>query len=193
MKFRHVQPDMTYREKAKEFVEEFKTNNSKMHGGGNITMYLENATYEEWLKNLNHKKQIIADKTLVPDETYFLVNEENKIIGIINIRLALNDKLRNIGGHIGYSIRPSERGKCYNKINLYLGLKRLNEVGEKEALIDCEVNNKASSGTIKALGGKLTNRKNTEKYGIVESYIINIEESLKKFKDIYEKYLIYDN
>lgn len=193
MKFRHVQPDMTYREKAKEFVEEFKTNNSKMHGGGNITMYLENATYEEWLKNLNHKKQIIADKTLVPDETYFLVNEENKIIGIINIRLALNDKLRNIGGHIGYSIRPSERGKGYNKINLYLGLKRLNEVGEKEALIDCEVNNKASSGTIKALGGKLTNRKNTEKYGIVESYIINIEESLKKFKDIYEKYLIYDN
>ena len=34
---------------------------------------------------------------------------------MINIRLALNDRLKKIGGHIGYSIRPTERGNGYNK------------------------------------------------------------------------------
>ena len=42
---------------------------------------------------------------------------------MINIRLALNESLKKYGGNIGYCIRPVERGKGYNKINLYLGLK----------------------------------------------------------------------
>ena len=39
---------------------------------------------------------------------------------MINIRLMLNENLKKIGGHIGYSIRPTERQKGYNKVNLYL-------------------------------------------------------------------------
>ena len=38
---------------------------------------------------------------------------------MINIRLALNERPRRFGGNIGFSIRPSERGKGCNKINLY--------------------------------------------------------------------------
>ena len=190
MKLRHIEPNIFYKEKAIDFVEEFKKNNSKIHGGGGIARYLENSTYEEWLKYIEQQKQIKTDESRVPDETYFLVDEEDNIVGIINIRLGLNDMLRDLGGHIGYSIRPSERGKGYNKINLYLGLKRLSEVGEKEALLNCEIDNKASSGTMIALGGRLVNTKNTEKYGIVEDYIINVDESLEKYRDIYEQYII---
>lgn len=190
MKFRHVEPNISYKDKAIEFVEEFKKNNSKVHGGGKIANYLENSTYEEWLKYLEEQKNIKPDEFRMTNETYFLVDEDDNIIGIINIRLHLNDMLKDLGGHIGYSIRPSERGKGYNKINLYLGLKRLYEVGEKEALLDCEIDNKASSNTMKALGGKLINTKNTEKYGRVEDYIINIEEALNKYKDVYEPYII---
>ncbi len=66
----------------------------------------------------------IANEEKVPARTYFLIRcSDNKIIGMINIRLSLNEKLKKYGGHIGYSIRPTERGKGYNKINLYLGLK----------------------------------------------------------------------
>lgn len=50
---------------------------------------------------------------------------------MINIRLALNEKLRKFGGHIGYSICLTERGKGFNKINLYLGLKVCQEYGIK--------------------------------------------------------------
>ncbi len=190
MKFRHVWPNLSYKEKAIDFVEEFKKNNSRIHGGGRIARYLENSTYEEWLKYIEQQKTIPVDESHVPEETYFLVDDVDNIIGIINIRLCLNDMLRDLGGHIGFSIRPSERGKGYNKINLYLGLKRLNEVGEKEALLDCEIGNKASSRTMMALGGKLVNTKNTEEFGVVEDYIIDIADSLERFGSLYEQYII---
>ena len=46
----------------------------------------------------------------------FLVREvDNMIIGMVNIRLALNEKLKNRNGNIGYSIRPTQRRKGYNK------------------------------------------------------------------------------
>lgn len=193
MKFKHVEPDLTYKEKAIDFVNEFKKYNSKIHGGGRIARYIENSTYEEWLNYIQQQKNIKISETRVPDETYFLVDEEDNIIGIINIRLGLNDMLRDLGGHIGYSIRPSQRGNGYNKINLYLGLKRLQEIGETEALLDCEKDNKASSGTMKALGGKLVNTKETPIYGVVEDYIISIDEAIEKYKDIYEPYIIKGN
>lgn len=65
----------------------------------------------------------------VPNKTFFLIRcEDNKIVGMINIRLELNEKLKNSGGHIGYSVRPTERRKGYNKINLYLGLKNATNI-----------------------------------------------------------------
>ena len=100
--------------------------------------------------------------------------------------------LRDLGGHIGYSIRPTERGKGYNKVNLYLGLKRLHEVGEKEALLDCEADNKASSNTMKALGGKLVNTKTDKIYGVVEDYIINVDKALELYGEYYEQFIIND-
>ena len=33
-------------------------------------------------------------------------------------KIELNDELKRSGGHIGYSIRPTERRKGYNKYNL---------------------------------------------------------------------------
>ena len=65
----------------------------------------------------------IPNEEKVPARTFFLVRKsDNKIIGMINIRLALNEKLKKFGGNIGYSIRPTERGNGFNNINLYLGL-----------------------------------------------------------------------
>ena len=90
----------------------------------------------------------------VPARTYFLVREsDNKIVGMINIRTALNERLSKFGGHIGYGIRPTERGKGYNKVNLYLGLKVCNEYGIEIVFMDADLDNPASWKTMEALGG----------------------------------------
>lgn len=94
---------------------------------------------------------------MVPSDIYFLVNEENRILGSIDIRHFLNEHLRNYGGHIGYGIRPSERRKGYATEMLRLALKICKEKQMDKVLITCDKTNEASARTIKNNGGILEN------------------------------------
>lgn len=107
---------------------------------------------------------------------------------MINIRLALNESLRKYGGHIGYSIRPTERGKGYNKINLYLGLKVCQDYGIDKVLMDADKDNTASWRTMEALGGVNIREFYDEKnaHCIVRDYEINVDESIRNNSAIYE-------
>ena len=87
-----------------------------------------------------------------------------------------------------YSIRPLERRKGYNKINLYLVLKVCSNHSIKEVFMDCDKSNPASARTIISLGGKLIKEwYDYEIYhGILQDYIIDVDKSLEYYKDIYE-------
>ena len=65
-------------------------------------------------------------------------------LGFLALRLSLNDKLFVEGGHIGYSIRPSQRGKGYGKEQLRLGLAAARKQGLERVLITCDEDNEAS-------------------------------------------------
>lgn len=123
----------------------------------------------------------------VPAETYFLVRKrDNKIVGMINIRLQLNEKLRAFGGNIGYSIRPTERRNGYNKINLYLALQICQKHKIKEVMLDCDKDNLGSAKTMQALGGKLTKEYYDENVKcLVQQYVIDVNESVEKYKNFY--------
>ena len=89
----------------------------------------------------------------VPDSTYWLINENRKVIGAVNIRHRLNDKLVNSGGHIGYGIRPSERRKGYATKLLSLSLEKAKELGIQKVLVVCDEGNKGSEKTIMTNSG----------------------------------------
>lgn len=131
-------------------------------------------------------------KGLVPSSTYFLIREnDDKLIGMIDLRTKLNDYLRNYGGNIGYSIRPTERKKGYAKIQLYLCLLKCKEYGLDKILITCANYNEGSRRTILSLGGIYEkNNINKLEEEILELYWINVDESIKKYKDEYSKYII---
>ena len=76
-------------------------------------------------------------------------------MGTVNVRWDLDEEMLRFGGHIGYGIRPSERRKGYNKINLYLALQEAGKIGLDRVMIECFVSNIASDKTIQALGGIL--------------------------------------
>ncbi|WP_449621883.1 GNAT family N-acetyltransferase [Robertmurraya sp. Marseille-Q9965] len=84
----------------------------------------------------------------VPDSTYWLVDEDNRIIGVVNIRHQLTEHLLNSGGHIGYGIRPSERRKGYATTLLALSLEITKELGIRRALVVCDEVNTGSARTI---------------------------------------------
>lgn len=184
-KLKHVWPSMEYKKDCINYIKEHIECNSEIHGVGGLNRYIDN--YEEWLIKLEEEKLIEPNEKLVPAETYLLVREkDNKVVGMINLRLTLNENLKKFGGHIGYGIRPSERRKGYNKVNLYLILKRCSELGINEVLLDCSDYNIGSSSTMKALGGEKVLEYYNEQYGNVHRYKIDVIESLNKYRDEYE-------
>ena len=191
-KFYLETPSINRKEEAIEYINEFNEYHSDVNGTCFLDDYLnEGRPYEEWLDNtLNMRDDNYASsKGFVPGYTWFLIREnDNKMIGMINFRIRLNEELRNHGGHIGYSVRPTERRKGYNKINLYLCLLEAKKMEIDKVLLTCVDHNEGSKKTILALGGVF--EKNTydeENNETMELYWIDVNDSIKKYKDIYEK------
>lgn len=151
-KFYFEIPGISRKEDAIDYIREFLKYGSEINGAGGLHRFLDD--YEGWLKKLDLDYIQVPDEERVPARTYFLVREsDSRIIGMINIRLALNERLSHYGGHIGYSIRPTERGKGYNNINLYLGLKVCRKYGIERIFMDADLENPASWKTMEAFGG----------------------------------------
>ncbi len=145
-------PGISRKEDAIDYIREFLEYGSEINGAGGLHRFLDD--YEGWLEKLNMDYTMVPGEERVPARTYFLVRErDSRIIGMINIRLALNERLSHYGGHIGYSIRPTERGKGYNNINLYLGLKVCRKYGIERIFMDADLENPASWKTMEAFGG----------------------------------------
>ncbi len=182
-------PTINRKEEAIEYIQEHLDANSDINGVGRLKKYLDN--YEGWLEKLEEDYVRIPDEEKVPARTYFLIREaDNKIIGMINIRLVLNDALKKFGGHIGYGIRPSERGKGYNKINLYLGLKVCDEYGIDTVLMDADLNNPASWKTMESLGGVRVRKyyDDVNAHCTVVDYNIDVKKSLSEHQN-FEEYV----
>lgn len=178
-------PSMKRKEEAEEYIREHLEANSNINGSGGLNRYEDD--YEGWLKKIENDTTCIPNEERVPALTYFLIRQsDDKIIGMVNIRLTLNKRLEREGGHIGYGIRPSERRKGYNKINLYRALEVCQENGLEEVVLDCNTENLGSSKTMIALGGEKVWQKIIDDEDI-SRYKINVSESLKKYENVYGK------
>lgn len=170
-----VFPNIDYKEQAIEYVNEFKEHGSEVNGSGALDDYLYESTYEEWLKKVLADMDIAnISKPRVPALTYFYVREEdNRIVGMVNIRLALNDFLRTEGGHIGYSVRPTEREKHYATEMLKEAVAVCNTIGIEAVLVTCDKVKVASAKVIQNCGGELEEEFYSDIYKeVVQRYVI---------------------
>lgn len=90
----------------------------------------------------------------VPGVTLWLVENET-FLGEFSIRYKLSAFLEHYAGHIGYGIRPSQRGRGYASAGLRLALKHLAEQGVASAFLTCDDSNTASAKVIEKAGGVL--------------------------------------
>ena len=158
-------PKLADKETVLEMMAEFEKSQSAHDGGFWDT---ENFVYEEWLEtNMQKEMGINLPENRVPSIQFVLFDDVGRALGFLNLRLRLNEGLLNYAGHIGYSIRPSERGKGYGKETLRQGLQIAKEKNIKKALVTCSVNNPASRAVILANGGILEDVRNgVERYWI---------------------------
>ena len=193
-KFYLEEPAINRKNEAMEYLNEFVKYNSELNGTGSMDRCLIDMSYEDWLEELKKRK----DKNYAysinrcSSQTFFFIRQsDNKIIGMINIRYNITKQLLKQGAsHIGYSIRPTERQKGYNKIQLYLGLLKQQKIGEKKVLLDCTVDNIGSNKSIMALGGNLEKTK-LDKYDntMTNYYWIDVDKSIKKYFTQYNDYI----
>ena len=86
----------------------------------------------------------------------------------------LNEYLLNFAGHIGDSVRPTERNKGYATEQIRLALLECKKIGLKKVLITCNKNNVASARTIIKNGGVLENELPKSEEEIFQRYWIEI-------------------
>ncbi|WMJ22555.1 GNAT family N-acetyltransferase [Paludicola sp. MB14-C6] len=120
-------------------------------------------SYQDWLTQTEKfEKKETCPSQFVPAYTYFLMDNNHKILGAINIRLELNEMLLNYGGNIGYGIAPSERRKGYASTMLALSLPIAKELGLEKVLVCCNKENIGSAKTIQKNNGILEDERANE-------------------------------
>lgn len=179
MQIELVEPQKKYADdiwRVRQEILEFDAENENQFAG---CMSLDQCTSaEEWIKLCELRKNqgsSGAAGTTVPSHMYLAIRKhDSKIVGIIDLRHHINHPvLRTWGGHCGYTVRPSERGKGYAKEMLRLNIQNAKILGIPKLLITCDAKNKASERTIVANGGMYENSIDVDG-SIIKRYWINI-------------------
>ncbi len=153
--FKLVKPSLSMEKEYIDYVTEWEATEEKIVPNA---AKRDSMSFKELVNKWEeYESERMYEKGLVPSSIYFLMDEDKKIYGAIDIRHELNDYLLRYGGHIGYGIRPSQRRKGYASQMLTLALPIVKELGISKALITCDKNNTGSAKTIMNNGGILEN------------------------------------
>ncbi|MBP3327769.1 MAG: GNAT family N-acetyltransferase [Clostridia bacterium] len=166
-----IKPTLQYADDIMSFRNELISAGEE--GGFDGCSGLQNYTSaEEWLKYLaTMENEETCPEGRTPSDAYIAVRTtDNRIVGIIDLRRHINHPILSLwGGHMGYTVRPSERNKGYAKEILRLNLYNCRDRGIGKILLTCNKNNIASEKVIIANGG------------VFEKEVIVDNEHIKRF------------
>lgn len=150
MSVRLVKPTAEYAGDIMTFRAEFLENGEVIDGGSMLEEY---DSADGWLAHLDEFSNNCPEG-FAPSDTFLAVDGDNSVVGIIDCRRHIDlPFLGECGGHIGYSVRKSERRKGYAKEMLRQALEMYRVRGIEKVLVTCYAGNIASEKTILANGG----------------------------------------
>lgn len=153
-----LKPDNRFIKEIENYRKEFNLPSNGIEGTSFLMAFDDISQWLEHLKLLE-KEDTLPNEDYVPAEQFILIRKsDNKIIGMSNLRIRLNEYLLNFGGNIGYSITPSERKKRYGRLLLKKTLQKATDLGLNNILVTCRDTNLGSIKIIESNSGILKNK-----------------------------------
>lgn len=169
-----IKPTIDFENEYLDMIQDWKNNNEKPKPW---TLNLDTKDFNAMIKTLEgFSNGVGLEENQVEHSTYWLVSNNNRVVGAVNIRHRLNDYLLRIDGHIGGGIRPSDRGKGYGAKMLSLALEVTKTMGIKRVLVTCNKSNIISEKTIIKNGGVFESEEIEENGNIVKRFWFDLNE-----------------
>ena len=147
-----LRPTAKYIPQYEAYRREFLDFGGSMDGAGGLRRLESGRAWLDEVERFSRPETVPEGK--VVSTQFILVREaDDRLLGMLQLRHDLNDYLRRVAGHIGYSVRPSERRRGYAKRMLAMALDEARALGLERVMISCFVENEASRRTILANGG----------------------------------------
>ena len=145
-------PTKAYLSQIAEYRAEFLAAGDSMDGTGPLRRLDDPAVWLRETENCMHKETV--PEGLVPATQFLAIRkEDDRLVGMIQVRHYFNDYLAKYAGHIGYSVRPGERRKGYAAKMLADALPFCREIGLDKVMVTCIDTNEGSRKTILKNGG----------------------------------------
>jgi predicted acetyltransferase len=150
-----IHPDVHFELAYRAFRQEFLERGEEFYG----LWRPEEQTFAEFIRRVCEEAEgRNLPKGWVPASRYWLLRPCDLILGEIIVRHRLTPALEDYGGHIGYWVRPSERGKGYGTRMLEMALDQIRSLRLTRVLITCDPKNTASVRVIEKNGGVLASQ-----------------------------------
>ena len=163
-----IEPDATWQAAFLDMAAEFVASGDMRDQAA----LLDFTAYLQQLQQLARGEDLPPDR--VRQSTYWGV-EGDIIVGTVRLRHALNPALEQLGGHIGYDVRPSQRRQGYGTALLACTLVRARQCGLTGVLITCDTDNIGSARIIEKNGGQLINQTMVDGYPkLISRYWIDL-------------------
>ncbi len=144
-----------------------------LDGGSGLGKAPSAADWLQQVRLMARKETCPEDK--VPDSLFLAIREsDGRMVGVIDLRQFEEHPVLSVwGGHIGYSVRPSEHRKGYGTEMLRQMLLFAREKGLEKVMITCHDGNIASEKIIRKNGGVYEKSVQVEGQGTIKRFWID--------------------
>jgi predicted acetyltransferase len=159
-----ARPDIRYKTSYLAAVREFQAEGPNRYSDIEVDDLAVH--FEEYVQDLLDRVTVVRPGRVAETIFWLIGDDQLTYLGRLGLRHTLNDRLRSVGGHIGYEIRPSQRRKGYGRQVCALGLDEARRIGLERVLITCDEDNLGSRRIIEANGGVLNSAEIVHRPGV---------------------------